>query len=150
MSDARRAFVSGDRPEDVALFLAEGLVDDLDALAEYGDRVEDGMVLVMEGETGRSVFQKATNMEAMAFAGRAMKTEGEIAPDLTHGTCPKRETVEDEDDHRTRFVFAFVEEQTDDVDGLVADGDAVFAYAHCTCGAAYSQRWLVGDRSIED
>jgi len=145
MTDARQAFLAGDRPEDVALFLADGLVDDLDALEEYGDRVDDGMVLVMDGETGRSVFQKATSMEAMAFAGRAMRTDGEIAADLTGGTCPKRDTAET-DDHRTRFVFAFVEERTDDVDGLVSEGDALFAYAHCTCGAAYSDRWLTGDR----
>jgi hypothetical protein len=146
MSDAREAFLSGDRPDDVALFLADGFIDDLAPLEEYGDRVEDGMVLVMDGETGRGVFETATSMEAMDFAGQAMGTEGEIAPDLTGGTCPDEES---EEDHGTQFVFSFVEEQNTGVDGLVGEDDTVFAYAYCTCGTAYSHRWHVGDRPID-
>lgn len=143
MTDARTEFLAGDRLDDVVLFLAEGMVDAPDKLEQYGERTDDGLVLVMEGETGRSVFKKATQMDAMTFAGKAMGTTGTIARDLTDATCPKADEVEDEHGHTTRFVFAFVERQREEMDGLVADDDTVFAYAHCTCGAAYSDRWHV-------
>jgi hypothetical protein len=143
MSELRQSFLSGDRPDDIALFLSDTFVDDIESLAEYGERAEDGIVLVVDGETGRQVFETATSMQAMDFAGQAMGREGEIAPDLSGGRCPDRGT---DDEHRAQFVFSFVEEQNTDVDGLVAEGDAVFAYAYCSCGTAYSHRWLVGER----
>ena len=146
MTDARSEFLAGERPEDVVLFLAEGMVDGPEKLEEYGERTDDGLVLVMDGEMGRRVFKTATEMDAMTFAGKAMGTEGEIDPDLSGAICPKRDEIEDEHDHRTRFVFAFLEEQQTSMDGLVAEGDTVFAYAHCTCGAAYSDRWHAGER----
>lgn len=144
MTDARTAFLAGERPDDVALFLADRVLDDPEPLLEYGERTEAGVLLVMAGETGRSVFQSATDMDAMAFAGKAMRTEGTVAPDLAGGTCPKAGADED---HQVRFVFAFVEEQNEDVGGRYEEGDVVHAYAHCECGAAYSQNWVAGERA---
>lgn len=143
MTDARTAFLAGEQPDDVVLFLAEGMVDAPEKLETYGERTDDGLVLVMEGETGRNVFKTATEMDAMTFAGKAMGTTGSIDADLSGATCPKRDEVDDEHGHQTRFVFAFVEQQREEMDGLVAEDDTVFAYAHCTCGAAYSDRWHV-------
>ena len=156
MTDACSEFLAGDRPDDVVLFLSDRTVDDPGPLLEYGERVDDGVVLVMDGETGRSVFQSATEMDAMAFAGKAMRTDGVIHPDLTGGDCPKAGPDEDDADgtdeedfdgpHYARFVFAFAEEENPDVGGRYADGDVIHAYAHCSCGAAYSQNWTAGER----
>ena len=57
MTDARAEFLAGERPEDVALFLSDRVVDDPAVLLEYGEEVPGGVLLVMDGETGRSVFQ---------------------------------------------------------------------------------------------
>lgn len=144
MTDARREFLAGERPDDVALYLADRVLDDPEPLLEYGERTDEGVLLVMAGETGRSVFQSATDMDAMAFAGKAMGTEGEIDVDLADGTCPK---AGDGEDHAVRFVFAFVEAENPDVGGRYAEGDVVHAYAHCDCGAAFSQNWVAGERA---
>ncbi|WP_458187732.1 DUF5807 family protein [Haladaptatus sp. NG-WS-4] len=133
----RDEFLAGERPEDVALFLADSFVSG-DTLADYGKSVPGGTLLVVSGETGRNVFQKATGMDAMGFAKRAMDTDGEIAPDLTGGDCP--------DDHDVEFVFAFAEAQNEDVGGLYAEGDVIHAYAYCECGTAFSQKWVAGER----
>ena len=151
MTDARAEFLAGERPEDVALFLSERVLDDPTALLEYGEEVPGGVLLVMDGETGRSVFQSATEMDAMGFAGKAMKTDGEIARDLTDATCPK---ADDDDtpepgEHHPRFVFAFAEEENPEVGGRYAEGDVIHAYAHCSCGAAFSQNWVAGERDAE-
>jgi len=144
VTDARSEFLAGERPDDVALFLADRVLDDPEPLLEYGERTEEGVLLVMEGETGRSVFQSATDMDAMAFAGKAMRTEGAVDADLAGGTCPKAAEGED---HAVRFVFAFVEEENEEVGGRYGEGDVVHAYAHCECGAAYSENWVVGERT---
>lgn len=161
----RAEFLAGERPEDVALYLADSFVSG-DALADHGEAVEGGTLLVVPGDTGRSVFQTATEMEAMQFAKRAMGTEGTIDADLSGGDCPKADTGEETDesagsddggtdggqgddadaDHDVQFVFAFVEEQNEDVGGLYAEGAVVHAYAYCDCGTAYSQKWIAGER----
>jgi len=147
----RDAFLAGDRPDHVALFLADSFVSG-DSLAEYGESVPDGTLLVVPGDTGRSVFQTATGMEAMGFAKRAMGTEGHIDADLAGGECPAAsgEAKSDEDDgdadHDVEFVFAFAEEQNEEVGGLYGEGDVIHAYAYCDCGTAYSDKWVAGER----
>jgi hypothetical protein len=153
--DDIEAFLACERPEDVVLFVADSYVDDVEPLLEYGDRVEGGVLIVVDGERGRNAFHAATGNDAMAFAKRAMGREGTIAPDLTRGRCPDREedaddagpVWEDAADHETKFTFAFAEEQNEEVDGLYAEGDVIHAYAQCSCGTAYSQKWLAGERS---
>ena len=87
MSDPRAAFLAGDRLDDVALFLADTYVDD-ERLKSYGEPVEDGVVIVVDGERGRNAFAAATNTDAMGFARAAMDREGVIDESLTSGTCP--------------------------------------------------------------
>jgi hypothetical protein len=156
--DELDAFLAGDSPEDVVLYFADSYVDDVGKLAEYGERMGDGIVVVVDGETGRNAFHAATGNDAMAFAKRAMGTEGTIAADLTGGNCPDADRDDDApprdaditwkgaEDHETKFVFAFAEEQNEEVGGLYGEGDVVHAYAQCACGTAYSHKWVVGDR----
>jgi hypothetical protein len=140
MSERREQFLAGDRPDDVALFLSSAFLDDPEPLLEYGERVEGGVLLVVDGDAGRRVFEKASGTEAMAFSREAMGTESPVDDDLTGGTCP-----EGGDDHEARFVFAFSEAQNEDVGGLYAEGDVMHAYARCECGASYSDRWVAGE-----
>jgi len=135
-------FLAGERPEDVLFFLHEDAVSNPGALAEYADEVEDGHVLVLPGDDGRSAFQSATGIDPMGLAQEAMGTEGDIHDDLTGAVCPVAEE-EPESDHTTRFIFAFAEEQNEDVGGLYAEGDVVHAYAVCACGERYSDKWVV-------
>ena len=139
MTDPRAQFLAGERPDDVALFLADSYVSD-DRLEQFGDRVDDGVVIVVDGERGRNAFQAATGTGAMEFAKSAMGREGGIDDDLAGGTCPD---AAEGGDHAVQFVFAFAEEQNEDVGGIYAEGDVVHAYAQCTCGTAYSDRWNV-------
>lgn len=132
--DKREQFLVGERPEDVALYLADSFVDG-DGLARHGERVDGGVVLVVEGEQGRSVFKTATGMDAMGFAKQAMGTDGDIARDLSGGDCP-------DCDGNPQFIFAFAEEQNEEVGGLYAEGDVVHAYAYCDCGTAYADKWV--------
>jgi hypothetical protein len=137
MTESKRAaFLAGDRPEDVAFFLHEDAVSGIEALAEKGERTDDGVILVVAGDTGRSAFQSATGIDPMAFAKEAMGTDGEVSRDLTGGVCP------DGADHDARFVFAFAEEQNEDVEGLYTEGDVIHAYVACECGQRYSEKWL--------
>lgn len=140
MTSDREEFLAGDRPDDVAIFIADDAIDDETKLEDYGERVADGTLLVVEGERGRNAFLAATGVDAMAFAKEAMGTEGEIARDLTDGTCPESD---DETGHDLRFVFAFAEEQNEDIGGIYAEGDVIHAYARCDCGTAYSEKWVV-------
>jgi hypothetical protein len=78
----------------------------------------------------------------MGFAQEAMGTEGDIADDCISATCPE-DDGEDDEDHHTEFIFAFAEEQNEEVGGIYADGDVVHAYASCSCGASYSDKWNV-------
>jgi hypothetical protein len=141
----RAEFLAGERPEDVAFFLHEDAVDDVGALAEYAETVEDGVVLVLPGEQGRSAFQKAAGKDPMQLAQQAMNTDGTVSADLTGGVCPA-EAEEPEEDHTARVVFAFAEEQNEEVGGLYAEGDVIHAYGVCTCGETYSHKWVVGER----
>ena len=141
MSEPRAAFLAGERTEDVALFLADSFVDD-DRLERFGERVDGGTLLVVDGERGRNAFQAATGVDAMAFAGSAMGLEGIVDGDLTGGTCPDEP---EGGDHAVQFVFAFAEERNEEVGGIYADGDVIHAYAQCRCGTAYSDRWVAGD-----
>ncbi|WP_408957135.1 DUF5807 family protein [Natrinema sp. 74] len=141
MSNPREEFLAGERPDDVALFLADSYVSD-DRLERFGDRVDDGMLIVVDGESGRSAFQAATGTGAMEFAKSAMSNEGEIDDGLTDGRCPD---ADDGEEHAVQFVFAFAEEQNEEVGGIYAEGDVVHAYAQCSCGTAYSDRWNAAD-----
>jgi len=137
------AFLAGDRPDDVAIYLADDYVDDLGRLEKYGVETEHGIVIVVDGESGRDAFQAATGMDAMNFAQGAMGTDAPIDHDLTDGECPERD-VEPDVEQAVEFVFAFAEEEKDDdeFDGLYTEGDVLHAYAHCTCGAAYADKWV--------
>ncbi|WP_049971890.1 DUF5807 family protein [Haladaptatus cibarius] len=137
-ADKRAEFLAGERTNDVALFLADSFVSN-ESITDYGESVPGGTLLIVSGDTGRSIFQKATGMEAMGFAKQAMGTEGDIAADLSGADCP-------DGDHDVEFIFAFAEEQNEDVGGLYGEGDVIHAYAYCTCGTAFSHKWVAGDR----
>lgn len=150
---SRRAeFLAGDRPDDIAVYVAESAIDDPDRLAQLrvGRRVPGGVVLVIDGDQGRDAVRTAVGVDPMNFAGRAMGADGRVAPDLTAGVCPAAESNDHDDDHDARFVFAFVQEQTDDVDGPYTEGAVVHAYAQCDCGTAYSEKWLVGEKTVPE
>lgn len=137
MASRRAAFLAGDRPEDVHVFLHESVVSNLDPLLDHGERVENGVALVVPGEDASSIFESATGIAPMAFARQAMDTDGDVADDCTDGTCP--ECGADE----PRFVFAFLEEQNDEAGGLYAEGPVMHGYAACQCGTYYSEKWVV-------
>lgn len=141
MTSDREAFLAGDRPEDVYVFLSSDAVSDPGALADFGEEVEGGIALVMPGDEARSAFQTAVGIDPMAFAKQAMGTEGEVDADLAGGECPA-----DVEEHDTRFVFAFAEEQNDEVGGLYAEGDVIHAYVSCSCGESYSDKWVAGEK----
>ncbi len=147
MDTPRREFLDGDRPDDVLIYVAGEDADDVDALADHGERVEDGVVLVLPGDQGRTVFQRATGMGAMDFAGAAMKTDGEVDDGLTGGSCPSAHADEPAADHRGQFVLGFAEAQNEDVGDIYDEGTVVHAYVSCSCGTAYSDRWVVGEEA---
>jgi hypothetical protein len=146
MSD-RSEFLAGERPDDVAFFLHDDAVENVGALEGYAESVDDGVVLVLPGEQGRSAFQKAAGVDPMQLAQQAMDTEGTIDVGLTGGFCPVEED-EPEEEHTARIVFAFAEEQNEEAGGIYAEGDVIHAYAVCTCGERYSDKWVVGDRDL--
>jgi hypothetical protein len=129
------------------MYFAEDAVSGIDAFADTktGERVETGVVIVVDGEEGRGAFQSVTGHDPMQFAQQAMGTEGTVDADCAGGTCP---SVDDdpEDPHVAQFVFAFAEEQNEEVGDLYAEGDVVHAYVSCSCGEAYSDKWVVGER----
>ncbi|MUV90656.1 hypothetical protein GJ629_12745 [Halapricum sp. CBA1109] len=138
------SFLAGDRPDDVAFFLHEDAVENIGALEEYAESVADGVVLVLPGEQGRSAFQKAAGIDPMELSQQAVGTEGDIHRDLSGGVCPAKEE-EPEENHTARIVFSFVQEQTDDVEGIYTEGDVVHGYAVCTCGERYAEKWLADE-----
>jgi hypothetical protein len=142
MTERREQFLAGDRPDDVALYLSSSFVDDPAALAGHGEVLDDGVLVVVEGDAGRRVFETATGSEAMAFTREAMGTERHVDDDLTGGTCPE---AGDGGDHEVLFVFAFAQERNEEAGDLYAEGGVMHAYARCECGASYSDRWVVGD-----
>lgn len=145
MASDREAFLAGDRPSDVHIYLSEDAVSDIGALESHGERVEDGIVLVMDGEQARGAFQSATGIDPMGLAQEAMGTEGTVDADCTGGVCPDSEETPDED-HTAKFVFAFAEEQNEEVGGLYAEGAVIHAYVACGCGLRYSDKWVADER----
>ena len=142
---ARDEFLAGERPGDVAIFLADAHLRNAEALAGLAERVEGGYAIVVDGERGRRLFPTVAGGAPMEFAQEATKREGAVDRDLTGGTCPDAEDDDDGDEaHAVRFVLAFAQEQTDDAGGRYEEGDVVHAYARCSCGVAYSDRWVVG------
>ncbi|TYL38623.1 hypothetical protein CV102_11430 [Natronococcus pandeyae] len=144
MSNPRAEFLAGERPDDVALFLADSYVSD-ERFEKFGDAVENGIVMIVDGESGRNAFKAATDTDAMGFAKTAMQQEGEITDDLTGGNCPDAGDEADSEEHEPQYIFAFAEEQNEDVGGIYAEGAVVHAYAQCTCGTSYSDRWNATD-----
>ncbi|QCC48757.1 DUF5807 family protein [Halobellus limi] len=152
------AFLAGERHDDVALFLTEEYLDSQGKLPKMGETVDSGYVLVVPGDDGRRAFAAGTGMDAMEFARGAMESRGHISRSLDGGECPEAETAgsgddatdaDSEDDvadgdHDVEFIFAFSEAQNEEVGGLYARGAVVHAYAHCACGASYSDKWVVG------
>lgn len=158
MSDDPReryqSFLEGNRPSDVAVFLHESIVDSVASFVDrdLGVRRDDGVVLVLPGDAGRTAFRRATGLEAMKFAGEAMDTQGKIDDDVAGGTCPNvpsdedtAETERPDTDHEVRFVFAFVEAENVEAGGIYAEGPVLHAYAGCECGTTYSDRWDIED-----
>jgi len=136
----REAFLAGDRPEDVLVYLDDATVSDPGALEAHGEGVDGGIVLVLPGDAARGIVQRATGIDPMAFAQDARDTEGAVDRDCTGGVCP----AGDGDDHHARFVFAFAETQNAEVGGLYAEGDVIHAYVSCACGQSYFEKWLAG------
>lgn len=138
-------FLAGERLEDVALYLTHDYLDEGGKIANYGEDVENGVVLVVPGDDGRGMFSAGTGMDAMEFAQSAMGEGGAVDPDLSGGDCPAADDEPDEN-HGVKFVFAFAEAQNEEVGGLYAEGDVIHAYAQCECGERYSDRWVTGTR----
>jgi hypothetical protein len=158
---AYEEFLRGQRPDEILIYLSESVVGDPNELLVMAEttRVEDdgeasnasrassdeqsesdGVVLVMPGDEGRGAFERATNLDPMDFAGAAMGTEGHVARDCTGGECPK--TDEEPGPHDVRFIFAFAEEHNEGVGGIYAEGDVVHAYAACSEGTMFSDKWV--------
>ncbi|MFB6093956.1 MAG: DUF5807 family protein [Halanaeroarchaeum sp.] len=149
MTDDRVAdFLAGDRTDDVALYVAsDRLSNPEDLLSRPVARAAgDGVLLVVDGDTGRSVFGRVTGRDAMDFAGAAMHRDGEIDPSLAGGTCPDAPADDKETPHEPAFVFSFAEAQNEEVGGIYAEGAVIHAYAQCSCGTAYADKWVAGDR----
>lgn len=142
--DARESFLAGERPEDVLVYLADRAVSGIEALADYGRRTESGVVLVLDGERGRRVAERATGTDPMDLASAAMDVEGTVDLEDLSGTCPATDGPADSaETHALRVVFAFAEERNPEVGGIYAEGEVIHAYAVCACGTAYSDRWVV-------
>jgi hypothetical protein len=139
----RSAFLDGERHDDVALFLTESYLDSEGKLPKMGETVDSGYVLVVPGDDGRQAFAAGTGMDAMEFARRAMESRGHVSRKLDGGECP----VGDGEEHDVEFIFAFSEAQNEEVGGLYARGEVIHAYAHCACGASYSDKWVVGEET---
>lgn len=142
MSSEREQFLAGERHEDVAFYLSESFVSDPAALLDHGERVDGGVLLVVNGESGRNAFQSATGVDLMGFTQEAMATEGTVDHDLTGGVCPDADA---DGSHDVKFVFAFSEAQNEEVGNIYAEGDVMHAYVKCTCDTSYSDRWVIDD-----
>jgi hypothetical protein len=129
-------FLAGERLDDVAFFLTEEYLDENGMIANRGEAVEEGVVLVEPGEKGRKLFSSGTGLDVMQFAQKAIGTDGHIERDLSGG--------ESEDGEAARFVFAFAEAQNEGVGGIYGEGDVIHAYAYGEDGTAFSDRWIVG------
>jgi hypothetical protein len=145
MDEQREQFLAGERPDDVLLYFNEQDVDGIESLVDLGEAVETGAVLVVDGEQGRGAFQSATGVDPLSLPNVAERTENAIDPTLTDGDCPEDDGDEAET-HRVKFLFAFAEEQNEEVGDIYAEGDVIHAYAVCTCGTTYGERWVAGSR----
>ncbi len=141
--DKLEQFLAGERLDDVAIHIDESQLGDDHNLGEAGTEVDTGIVLVVPGEAGRNAFQGATGIGAMEFAKEAMGRDGEIESTLAGGVCPDDNG---DDDHNIEFVLSFAEAQNEEVGGMYEEGDVIHAYAHCSCGVNFSQKWLAGSR----
>ncbi|UIO99764.1 DUF5807 family protein [Halobaculum sp. CBA1158] len=139
-------FLAGERLDDVAIYLTHDHLDEQGKIANMGEAVDGGVVLVVPGDDGRQAFAAGTGMDPMQFAKGAMDRNGVIHPDLGGGECPDA-AADPEADHRAEFLFAFGEERNEGVGGLYAEGDVMHAYAHCRCGTDYSHKWVMGEYS---
>ena len=137
---AYEAFVAGERPDDVAVFAADSVVDDDDAFVDRAMPLGDGHLLVVSGDRGRAVFDRAASEPVMAFAREAGRTEGRVDRDLAGADCPDA----DGGDHAVAVLFAFCEPRNPEVGGRYAEGDVLHAYVECVCGRRYSDRWVIG------
>lgn len=138
---AYEEFLAGERTDDVLVFLHKSAVGDSDALGGLATEVNNGLVVVLPGDEGRAAFERAVGIDPMDFAGTAMQTGGEVGDDCTSGVCPN----DGSGIHRVKFLFAFAEEQNAEVGGLYAEGDVIHAYAACSCGTTYSDKWVARD-----
>lgn len=148
----REAFLAGDRPDDVAIYLSDAALgeDGSDRVASLGERVEDGVLLVVPGESGRDAFEAATGIAPMAFARRAGSTDGTVDRSLDGGTCPAAGVDgTGNGSHAVAFCLAFAQAETEAAGGIYTEGDVIHAYAECTCGTAYADRWLAGENSAD-
>ncbi|WP_255198557.1 DUF5807 family protein [Halorarius litoreus] len=134
-------FLAGERPDDILIFLSDETIGNPDALGNVAESLDDGVVLVLPGDRGRSTFADTTGIDPMDFAGVAMQTDGHIDRDCAGADCPSTDTGT----HDLKFVFAFAEDQNEEVGGIYAEGDVVHAYAACSCGETYSDKWVVGE-----
>jgi hypothetical protein len=135
-------YLAGERLDDVALYLTHEYLDSQGKLPNMGEEVENGYILVVPGDDGRRAFAAGTGMDAMEFAQTAMGNDGDIDRDLSGGVCPDADPGEN---HEAKFIFSFAEAQNEEVGGIYEEGDVVHAYAKCTCGTTYSDRWVVDD-----
>ena len=138
----RAAFLAGERPDNVQIYLHEDVLSNPEALAAHGESVEDGIVLLLDGDEARTIFQEATGIDPMALAQDAMATEGTVDHDCAGGTCPAGENR----NHHPRLIFAFAEAENEEAGGLYAQGPVIHAYVACACGERYSDKWVATDR----
>ncbi len=138
----RAAFLAGERPDDVQIYLHEDVLSNPEALAAHGESVRDGIVLLLDGDEARTIFQEATGIDPMALAQDAMATEGTVDHDCAGGICP----VGEDRNHHPRLIFAFAEAQNEEAGGLYAQGPVIHAYVACACGERYSDRWVATGR----
>jgi hypothetical protein len=129
-------FLAGERLDDVAFFLTDDYLDEEGMIANRGDDVANGVVLVEPGDKGRKLFTAGTGLDVMQFAQKAMSAEGYVERDLSGGESPEGSPAQ--------FVFAFAEAQNEGVGGIYAEGDVIHAYAYAEDGTAFSDRWVVG------
>ncbi len=136
-------FLAGERPEDVLFFLHEDAVSNPGALAEYADEVEDGHVLVLPGDDGRSAFQSATGIDdGTGSAGDGNRGRHRRRPDR-RGLSDRRGGAGERPHDPIRLRLRRGTERGRR--RLYAEGDVVHAYAVCACGERYSDKWVVGE-----
>lgn len=140
MSDLE-TFLAGQAPDYVVIVLSEASLAEPEALDAYAEPLDGGRALVLGGAKGRSVFQRATGQDPMAFARAASDRDGPVDRDLSGGECPDGV---DTGRHEPQIVFAFAEARNEAAGGLYAEGPVIHAYVECDCGTRYSDRWVVG------